>query len=167
MGLTIDLMALMHTGGFDEFVLTSSNSDFARWASRLREQGLQMNAVGSSNAKALRSDNSGSRCRGGGLGLRTSGDRQTIDGAGSWRRSLDPANHRSDLYPSACFMISSATNRSPLRRSRVSTRRRFFLKRRLPCRCSEPHRKPDLERRLLRDGRARRDARPEAGASDE
>ena len=68
---------------------------------------------------------SDSRYHGGGLGLRPSGDRQIIDGTGSRHRSLAPANRRSDFYPSTCFMISSATKRSPLRRSRACTRRRY------------------------------------------
>ena len=39
----------MHTGRFDEFVLVSSDSDFARLASRLREQGLQVYGIGKTN----------------------------------------------------------------------------------------------------------------------
>ena len=44
--LVIDAMDLMHTGRFDGFVLVSSDSDFARLASRLREQGLQVFGIG-------------------------------------------------------------------------------------------------------------------------
>lgn len=44
--LVIDAMDLMHTGRFDGFVLVSSDSDFARLASRLREQGLQVYGIG-------------------------------------------------------------------------------------------------------------------------
>ena len=39
----------MHTGRFDGFVLVSSDSDFARLASRLREQGLQVFGIGKRN----------------------------------------------------------------------------------------------------------------------
>ena len=45
----IDAMDLMHTGRFDGFVLVSSDSDFARLASRLREQGLQVFGIGRRN----------------------------------------------------------------------------------------------------------------------
>ena len=39
----------MHTGRFSGFVLVSSDSDFARLASRLREQGLQVYGIGKTN----------------------------------------------------------------------------------------------------------------------
>ena len=42
-------MDLMHTGRFDGFVLVSSDSDFARLASRLQEQGLQVFGIGKTN----------------------------------------------------------------------------------------------------------------------
>ena len=45
----IDAMHLMHTGRFDGFVLVSSDSDFARLASRLREQGLQVFGIAKTN----------------------------------------------------------------------------------------------------------------------
>lgn len=44
--LVIDAMDLMHTGRFDGFVLVSSDSDFTRLASRLREQGLDVYGIG-------------------------------------------------------------------------------------------------------------------------
>ena len=44
--LVIDAMDLMHTGRFDGFVLVSSDSDFTRLASRLREQGLEVLGIG-------------------------------------------------------------------------------------------------------------------------
>ena len=47
--LVIDAMDLMHSGRFDGFVLVSSDSDFARLASRLREQGLQVFGIGRKN----------------------------------------------------------------------------------------------------------------------
>ena len=47
--LVIDAMDLMHSGRFDGFVLVSSDSDFARLASRLREQGLQVFGIGRRN----------------------------------------------------------------------------------------------------------------------
>ena len=47
--LVIDAMDLMHTARFDGFVLVSSDSDFARLASRLREQGLQVYGIGKTN----------------------------------------------------------------------------------------------------------------------
>ena len=47
--LVIDAMDLMHTSRFDGFVLVSSDSDFARLASRLREQGLQVYGIGRMN----------------------------------------------------------------------------------------------------------------------
>ena len=39
-------MDLMHTGRFDGFVLVSSDSDFTRLASRIREQGLDVYGIG-------------------------------------------------------------------------------------------------------------------------
>ena len=47
--LVIDAMDLMHTGRFDGFVIVSSDSDFARLASRLREQGMQVFGIGRRN----------------------------------------------------------------------------------------------------------------------
>ena len=44
--LVIDAMDLLHTGRFDGFVLVSSDSDFTRLASRIREQGLPVYGVG-------------------------------------------------------------------------------------------------------------------------
>ena len=44
--LVIDAMDLMHTSRFDGFVLVSSDSDFTRLASRLREQGLDVYGMG-------------------------------------------------------------------------------------------------------------------------
>ncbi|MBP1806530.1 NYN domain-containing protein [Rubellimicrobium aerolatum] len=44
--LVIDAMDLMHTGRFDAFVLVSSDSDFTRLASRIREQGLDVYGIG-------------------------------------------------------------------------------------------------------------------------
>ena len=47
--LVIEAMDLMHSGRIDGFVLVSSDSDFARLASRLREQGLQVFGIGRLN----------------------------------------------------------------------------------------------------------------------
>lgn len=47
--LVIEAMDLMHTGRFDGFVLVSSDSDFTRLASRIREQGLQVFGIGRKN----------------------------------------------------------------------------------------------------------------------
>src|SRR6056297_767162 len=44
--LVIDAMDLMHSGRFDAFVLVSSDSDFTRLASRIREQGLDVYGIG-------------------------------------------------------------------------------------------------------------------------
>lgn len=44
--LVIDAMDLMHTERFDAFVLVSSDSDFTRLASRVREQGLDVYGMG-------------------------------------------------------------------------------------------------------------------------
>ncbi|GGL62858.1 NYN domain-containing protein [Wenxinia marina] len=44
--LVIDAMDLMHTGRFTGFVLVSSDSDFTRLASRIREQGLDVYGIG-------------------------------------------------------------------------------------------------------------------------
>jgi len=44
--LVIDAMDLMHSSRFDGFVLVSSDSDFTRLASRIREQGLDVYGIG-------------------------------------------------------------------------------------------------------------------------
>jgi uncharacterized LabA/DUF88 family protein len=44
--LVIDAMDLLHTARFDGFVLVSSDSDFTRLASRIREQGLEVFGIG-------------------------------------------------------------------------------------------------------------------------
>ncbi len=44
--LVIDAMDLLHSGRFDGFVLISSDSDFTRLASRIREQGLEVYGIG-------------------------------------------------------------------------------------------------------------------------
>ncbi|SFD01763.1 NYN domain-containing protein [Tropicimonas isoalkanivorans] len=44
--LVIDAMDLLHTGRFDGFMLVSSDSDFTRLASRIREQGLDVYGIG-------------------------------------------------------------------------------------------------------------------------
>ncbi|MGZ9809548.1 NYN domain-containing protein [Pseudoroseicyclus sp. H15] len=44
--LVIDAMDLLHTGRFDGFVLVSSDSDFTRLASRIREQGMDVYGIG-------------------------------------------------------------------------------------------------------------------------
>lgn len=44
--LVIDAMDLLHMGRFDGFVLVSSDSDFTRLASRIREQGLEVIGIG-------------------------------------------------------------------------------------------------------------------------
>lgn len=47
--LVIDGMDLLHSGRFDGFVIVSSDSDFTRLASRIREQGLFVCGVGRAN----------------------------------------------------------------------------------------------------------------------
>lgn len=44
--LVIDAMDILHSGRFDGFVLISSDSDFTRLASRVREQGLDVYGMG-------------------------------------------------------------------------------------------------------------------------
>ena len=44
--LVIDAMDILHTGRFDGFVLVSSDSDFTRLASRIREQGMDVYGMG-------------------------------------------------------------------------------------------------------------------------
>lgn len=44
--LVIDAMDLLHSNRFDGFVLVSSDSDFTRLASRIREQGLDVYGMG-------------------------------------------------------------------------------------------------------------------------
>jgi NYN domain/OST-HTH/LOTUS domain len=45
-GLVIDAMDILHRGKFDGFVLVSSDSDFTRLASRIREDGLEVIGIG-------------------------------------------------------------------------------------------------------------------------
>lgn len=49
-GLVIDAMDILHAGRFDGFVLVSSDSDFTRLASRIREQGLIVIGIGEAKA---------------------------------------------------------------------------------------------------------------------
>ena len=49
-GLVIDAMDILHTGRFDGFVLVSSDSDFTRLASRIREEGLEVIGIGEAKA---------------------------------------------------------------------------------------------------------------------
>jgi hypothetical protein len=49
-GLVIDAMDVLHTGRFDAFVLVSSDSDFTRLASRIREEGLEVIGIGEGKA---------------------------------------------------------------------------------------------------------------------
>ncbi|MEX5730030.1 hypothetical protein Ga0609869_003383 [Rhodovulum iodosum] len=49
-GLVIDAMDILHSGRFDGFVLVSSDSDFTRLASRIREQGLDVIGIGEAKA---------------------------------------------------------------------------------------------------------------------
>lgn len=44
--LVIDAMDILHAGRFDGFVLVSSDSDFTRLASRIREQGIDVYGIG-------------------------------------------------------------------------------------------------------------------------
>ena len=50
--LVIDAMDLMHSNRFDGFVLCSSDSDFTRLASRIREQGLDVYGIGQQKTPA-------------------------------------------------------------------------------------------------------------------
>ncbi len=49
-GLVIDAMDILHAGRFDGFVLVSSDSDFTRLASRIREHGLTVIGIGEAKA---------------------------------------------------------------------------------------------------------------------
>ena len=51
-GLVIDAMDILHSGRFDGFVLVSSDSDFTRLASRIREAGLDVIGIGEVKAPA-------------------------------------------------------------------------------------------------------------------
>lgn len=54
-GLVIDAMDILHRGKVDGFVLVSSDSDFTRLASRIREDGLQVIGIGEAKTpEALR-----------------------------------------------------------------------------------------------------------------
>lgn len=48
--LVIDAMDILHSGRFGGFVLVSSDSDFTRLASRIREQGLDVFGIGENKA---------------------------------------------------------------------------------------------------------------------
>ncbi|WP_308916094.1 NYN domain-containing protein [Jannaschia sp. LMIT008] len=49
-GLVIDAMDILHQDRFDGFVLVSSDSDFTRLASRIREDGLEVVGIGEGKA---------------------------------------------------------------------------------------------------------------------
>lgn len=51
-GLVIDAMDILHGGKFDGFVLVSSDSDFTRLASRIREDGLEVIGIGEEKTPA-------------------------------------------------------------------------------------------------------------------
>ena len=51
-GLVIDAMDILHGGKFDGFVLVSSDSDFTRLASRIREDGLEVIGIGEAKTPA-------------------------------------------------------------------------------------------------------------------
>jgi hypothetical protein len=51
-GLVIDAMDILHRGKFDGFVLVSSDSDFTRLASRIREDGLEVIGIGEAKTPA-------------------------------------------------------------------------------------------------------------------
>jgi hypothetical protein len=51
-GLVIDAMDILHRGRFDGFVLVSSDSDFTRLASRIREDGLEVIGIGEAKTPA-------------------------------------------------------------------------------------------------------------------
>lgn len=54
-GLVIDAMDILHGGKFDAFVLVSSDSDFTRLASRIREDGREVFGIGEARTpEALR-----------------------------------------------------------------------------------------------------------------
>jgi hypothetical protein len=54
-GLVIDAMDILHRGKVDGFVLVSSDSDFTRLASRIREDGLEVIGIGEAKTpEALR-----------------------------------------------------------------------------------------------------------------
>lgn len=54
-GLVIDAMDILHGGRFDAFVLVSSDSDFTRLASRIREDGREVFGIGEARTpEALR-----------------------------------------------------------------------------------------------------------------
>lgn len=50
--LVVEAMDMLHTGRYDGFVIVSSDSDFARLASRIREQGLAVYGIGEQKAPA-------------------------------------------------------------------------------------------------------------------
>jgi len=49
-GLVIDAMDILHSQRFDGFVLVSSDGDFTRLASRIREEGLEVIGIGEKKA---------------------------------------------------------------------------------------------------------------------
>lgn len=61
--LVIDAMDLLHSGRFDGFCLVSSDSDFTRLATRVREQDVDVYGLTWRNKKSRRSGIGGSRGR--------------------------------------------------------------------------------------------------------
>jgi uncharacterized LabA/DUF88 family protein len=55
--LVIDAMDLLHSGRFDGFCLVSSDSDFTRLASRLREEGADVYGFGAQRQSSCILDN--------------------------------------------------------------------------------------------------------------
>ncbi len=54
MALVIDAMDLLYSNTFDGFCIVSSDSDFTRLASRIRENGLTVTALARKNTESFR-----------------------------------------------------------------------------------------------------------------
>ena len=100
--LTIDAMDLLHSGRLDGFCLVSSDSDFTRLASRLREQGLEVYGFGEQKTpesfrQACRKIHLHGQSVAGGAGHHTRSSARCKGSAGAERRRPDlEQGHRPD-----------------------------------------------------------------------
>ncbi len=126
--LIIDAMDLLYSGNLDAFAIVSSDSDFTRLATRLRESGKTVYGLGRrrtpTSLQTRATGSSSSRCSAAGRGRGTRGRDGRRRPAAS-RPAPDPHLGRRDPSPrttaGSCCPPWAATSRRPTRRSTRAT----------------------------------------------